>query len=72
MATKLTVVDPLTNPVPVTVSVAPGAGDAGPFALEIAVTCGVVVREIELLIVIPVPRTVDTHGPGLMVGLLEE
>jgi len=71
VATKLTVVDPFTNPVPVTVRVDPFAGYAGPWVLESPVTVGVLVREIELLMVIPVPQ-VDTQGPGLMVGALEE
>ena len=46
-------------------------GTTGPVVLESPVTVGALVREMELLIVIPFPQVAE-HGPEVMVGVLEE
>ena len=78
--TKFTVVTgdplpvvPLTNPVPVTVNAVPPV--TGPCVTERALTVGLVVLIVELLIVMPLPQVPlggDRHTPGLIVGLLDE
>jgi len=78
VATKSTVVTvdplpvvPLTNPVPVTVNEVPPV--TGPCATERAVTVGLVVLIVELLMVIPLPQVNVQKIPGALIfGLLAE